>query len=158
MRVCLSLNSPTDDEFEETLRKNYSHNIQQSREKQEQMSAFLRNAMVDPNGQQQQRMNEVLLGGRGQQKRLYAVDETIYGTEEGAKLQQAAQDAASMQKPSKAKKRRRRKQKVEKVADAEPQETDGQYTEVLVKQSLVAVALVGAVAAGSMFMGGGKRS
>ena len=122
------------------------------------MSAFLQNAMTDPNGQQQQRMSEVLLGGRGQQKRLYAVDETIYGTEEGAKLQQAAQDAASSQKQTKGKKRRRRTQKVEKLEDAEPQEIGGQHTDVRVKQSLVAVALVGAVAAGSMFMGGGKRS
>ena len=121
------------------------------------MSAFLQNAMMDPNGQQQKRMNEVLLGGRGQQKRLYAVDENIYGTEEGAKLQKAAQDAASLQKQSKAKKRRRRKQKVEKHEEAEPQET-GQHTDKRVKQSMVAVALVGAVAAGSMFLGGGKRS
>ena len=79
-------NAPTDEDFEKELSKNYSQNIQSSREKHVQMTQFLQN-MKDPNNtnnkEQQQRMQEVLLGGRGQKKRLYAVDEEIYGTEEG---------------------------------------------------------------------------
>lgn len=155
-------NAPSDEEMEEELRKNYSHNIENNRDKHQQMNAFLQ-SMKDPNSEQQKKMSEVLLGGRGQQKRHYAVDETIYGTEEGAKLQQEAQEKA------KKKKKRKKKKKSSDVVEAdkdsgnvgERELSDGQKESTIgvnVKQSAAAVAVVGALAAGATFFLGGRRS
>ena len=111
------------------------------------MNAFLQN-MRDPNSDQQKKMDEVLLGGRGQQKRLYAVDEKIYGTEEAAKLQKEAQ-----QKAKKGKRKKKRKGKGNADGNVE-----GGILSSGATQSVAAVAVVGALAAGASFFLGGKRS
>ncbi|KAL7541889.1 hypothetical protein ACHAXR_011334 [Thalassiosira sp. AJA248-18] len=142
-------NAPTDEEFEEELRKNYSHTIDTSRDKHAQMNTFLQN-IKDPNSEQQKQMQQVLLGGRGQQKRLYAVNEDIYGTEEGAKLQQEAQQ--------KAKKGRRKKKKKKAGGDLEQSDLENGQDSSRVRQSVAAVAVVGVLAAGASLFLGGKRS
>ncbi|KAL7450116.1 hypothetical protein ACHAWC_002093 [Mediolabrus comicus] len=162
-------NAPTDEQFEKELSKNYSQNIQSSRDKHVQMTQFLQN-MKDPDKsvEQQQRMQEVLLGGRGQQKRLYAVDDSIYGTEEGAKLQKEAvmgssssnnNDGIIKKKRMKMKKKKRRKNK-EGNNDESDVGSDNERTEnKLLKQSVAGVLIAGTLAAGvSMLLGGGKRS
>ena len=165
-------NAPTNEQFEKELSKNYSQNIQSSRDKHVQMTQFLQN-MKDPNKnvEQQQRMQEVLLGGRGQQKRLYAVDDSIYGTEEGAKLQKEAvmgtngggggnnNDGIIKKKRKKMKKKKRRKNK-EGNNDDSDNGSDNERTEnKLLKQSVAGVVIAGTLAAGvSMLLGGGKRS
>lgn len=128
--------------------------------------------MKDPNKsvEQQQRMQEVLLGGRGQQKRLYAVDDSIYGTEEGAKLQKEAVMGSSSSNNNdgiikkkrmkmKKKKKKRRKNK-EGNNDESDVGSDNERTEnKLLKQSVAGVLIAGTLAAGvSMLLGGGKRS
>ncbi|KAL3790627.1 hypothetical protein ACHAW5_004194 [Stephanodiscus triporus] len=147
-------NAPTDEEFEEKLRQNYSQNIDNSRDKHAQMNAFLQ-SMKDPNSDQQKKMNEVLMGGRGGQKRLYSVDETLYGTEEGAKLALAAQEEAK----KKAEKKRKKKKRESKASDEGS--VDGMSSSTggrIVKSSVAAVAVVGALAVGASFFLGGRRS
>ncbi|KAL7444262.1 hypothetical protein ACHAXM_009374 [Skeletonema potamos] len=158
-------NAPTDDEFEKELSKNYSQNIQSSRDKHIQMTQFLQN-IKDPNSDQQQRMQEVLLGGRGQQKRLYAVDDAIYGTEEGAKLQKEAVEGSSGKIIKKKRKKRKIKGKENDSDSSGEKGTTNQNnitkttdSNVRLKQSVAGVVIAGTLAAGvSMFLGGGKRS
>ncbi|KAL7498249.1 hypothetical protein ACHAWT_006181 [Skeletonema menzelii] len=162
-------NAPTDEEFEQQLSKNYAQNIQSSREKHVQMTQFLQN-MNDPNNsEQQKRMQEVLLGGRGQKKRLYAVDEDIYGTEEGAKLQKEAVDnsrgSGKIIKNKKNKKKNKRKDETDGERatlandDNSTTTTTGTESSVRLKQSVAGVVVAGTLAAGiSMLLGGGKRS
>ena len=131
-------------------------------EKHSQMTNFLQN-MKDPNSNQQKEMDAVLRGGRGQQKRLYSVDESIYGTEEGAKLQKDAHEKAEADKKKKKnKKRRKKKQGDDDNTDGTIDEGNGgdeNTTVRVVKQSVAAVAVVGALAAaGASFFLGGKRS
>ena len=119
------------------------------------MATFLQN-MKDPNSDQQKQMDQVLLGGRGQQKRLYAVDENIYGTEEAARLQQVAQ-----QKAKKGKRKKKKKKKSSNAGDkGELTKNDLEKTEQdsHVKHTVVAVAVVGALAAGASLFLGGNRS
>lgn len=118
------------------------------------MNAFLQ-SMKDPNSEQQKKMNEVLMGGRGGQKRLYSVDETLYGTEEGAKLALEAQEEAK----KKAEKKREKKKRESKASDEGS--VDGKSSSTggrIVKSSVAAVAVVGALAAGASFFLGGRRS
>ena len=113
-------------------------------------------------------MQKVLLGGRGQQKRLYAVDEEIYGTEEGAKLQkEAAAVDSSGKKIIKKKKNKQKKKKKRKdendddegVTLASDIATNSTDSSVRLKQSVAGVVVAGTLAAGiSMLLGGGKRS
>ena len=118
------------------------------------MSNFLQN-IKDPNSDHQKKMDAVLLGGKGQQKRLYAVDESIYGTEEGAKLQLEAQQKADMKK----KKKRRRKKKKNEMEDHDVDADIGSSSSVIsVKQSVIGVAAVGALAATASLFLVGKRS
>eukprot|EP00584_Thalassiosira_punctigera_P024768 CAMPEP_0172555138 /NCGR_PEP_ID=MMETSP1067-20121228/58120_1 /TAXON_ID=265564 ORGANISM="Thalassiosira punctigera, Strain Tpunct2005C2" /NCGR_SAMPLE_ID=MMETSP1067 /ASSEMBLY_ACC=CAM_ASM_000444 /LENGTH=181 /DNA_ID=CAMNT_0013343647 /DNA_START=100 /DNA_END=645 /DNA_ORIENTATION=- len=148
-------NAPSDEEHEEELRKKYSHIIEQSRDKQAQMTTFLQN-MKDPHSDQQKQMNQILLGGRGQKKRLHAVDEKIYGTEEGAKLQQEAQ-----LKAKKGKRKRKNKGSADAdgaVGDSGKSDLKSGQQSVSVKGSVAAVAVVGALAVGACFFLGGKRS
>ena len=127
-------------------------------EKHSQMTNFLQN-MKDPNSNQQKEMNAVLRGGRGQQKRLYSVDESIYGTEEGAKLQKDAHEKAEADKKKKNKKRRKKKQGDDDNNSGTIDEgNDGDTTVRVVRQSMAAVAVVGALAAGASLFLGGKRS
>ena len=130
-------------------------------EKHSQMTNFLQN-MKDPNSNQQQEMNAVLRGGRGQQKRLYSVDESIYGTEEGAKLQKDAHEKAEADQKKKNKRRRKKKNKGndDNTGGTIDQGNDGDEntTVRVVQQSMAAVAVVGALAAGASFLLGGKRS
>ena len=119
------------------------------------MSNFLQN-IKDPNSDHQRKMDAVLLGGKGQQKRLYAVDETIYGTEEGAKLQLEAQQKAAANDMKKKKKKRRKKKKSE--VDENVDTDIGSSSVISVKQSVIGVAAVGALAATASLFLGGKRS
>ncbi len=123
------------------------------------MTTFLQN-MKDPNSDQHKKMDQVLLGGRGQQKRLYAVDETIYGTNEGSKLQQ---EAAMVQQREKNKKKGRKKKKKESTGEgAASEELDAENDNMqeisTVKRSVAAVAVAGALAASASLFLSGKRS
>ena len=117
------------------------------------MNSFLQ-SMKDPNSDQQKKMNEVLMGGRGKQKRLHSVDETLYGTEEGAKLALEAQEKA---KKKREKKRKKKKNEIEASVDSVDGESTFTVSRVL-KSSVAAVAVVGALAAGASFVLGGRRS
>mmetsp|Transcript_17601 Transcript_17601/g.36666 ORF Transcript_17601/g.36666 Transcript_17601/m.36666 type:complete len:185 (-) Transcript_17601:101-655(-) len=151
-------NAPTDEEFEKELQKNYSQNIKNSREKHESMTKFLQ-GIKEQNKDQELKMAEILRGGKGQQKRLHSVDEKIYGTEEGAELQSEAQESSHDNKSKKKKKR-------DAVAEGKSQnELVNEMTTMQqssgddrVKQSIVAMALVGTLAAGASLLFGGKRT
>lgn len=159
-------NVPTDEEFEQTLRKNYSHNIQSSREKHGDMNKFLK-GVIQNDEEQQERMAEVLRGGRGGQKRLHAVDLSLYGTEEGAKLQREAMMKKQQEQEEKkigkkkGKKKKQSKGKLERDMNIEGGDTvdDGSdNNSKVMKQSVAAVLVAGTLAAGATLLLGGKRS
>jgi len=96
------------------------------------------------------------------------VDDSIYGTEEGAKLQkEAAVDGGGkiIKKRKRKKKKKKRKDKdVKGGSDAEGatlanDNVTNDDSNVRLKQSVAGVVVAGTLAAGiSIFLGGGKRS
>lgn len=80
------------------LKKNYSNNIEGSKAKRQEFSTFLQ-GMKDPssNANAEKKMGEVLRGGRGETKRHYAVNEELYGTDEGVRLRKEAKDKQKQQ-------------------------------------------------------------
>lgn len=138
-------NAPSDEEHEAELRKKYSHHIEASKDKHESMSKFLQ-GMKDPNNKEQQAMMaEVLRGGRGGQKRLHAVDRSLYGTDEGARLQKQAMKHSI-----------KKKNKKSKNEEANSDDNEDRKRKVI-KQSVAAVAVAGVLAAGASVFLGGKR-
>jgi hypothetical protein len=120
-------------------------------------------SMRDPTIDQQKKMNEILMGGRDKQKRLYSVDESIYGTEEGkASLEVAERE---MKKAERLRKKKNKKKGVDnKDVDNEDDSAmtssvDSSYTATgIIKSSAIAVTCIGLVAAGASLFLGGKRS
>ena len=140
-------NAPSDEEHEANLRQKYAHHIEASKEKHENMSKFLQ-GMTDPNNNEMQaRMAEVLRGGRGDKKRLHAVDEGLYGTDEGAKRQLQEMD----------KTKRKVKKKGAKGSAAASIDEESIRKQQVIKQSVAAVAVAGVLAAGAIVFFGGKR-
>ncbi len=122
------------------------------------MTKFLQ-GIKEQNKDQELKMAEILRGGKGQQKRLHSVDENIYGTEEGAKLQKEAQENSNDKKSKKKKKRGAvGGGKAEKELEDEGIMMQQSSGDDRVKQSILAMALVGTVAAGASLFLGGKRS
>ena len=97
------------------LKKNYSNNIEGSKAKKQEFSTFLQ-GIKDPssNANAEKKMGEVLRGGRGETKRHYAVNEELYGTEEGVRLRKEAEDKQKQQ--TRRKDQRQRDQKGEAVS------------------------------------------
>jgi hypothetical protein len=115
-------NHETDEEFESKLRENYGTKIEGSKDKKAEMVKFFQ-AMKDPNAnpEQDKKMMSVLHGGKGDIKRHYAVDESLYGTEEGVLKRKEAEEGLLVnsdgsnetKKKKKKKKNRKRKKKQE---------------------------------------------
>jgi hypothetical protein len=160
-------NHQTDEEIEKVLGENYTKNIQGSREKKQDMVKFFA-AMKDPtaNREQEMKMREVLYGGKGEKKRHYAVDESLYGTEEGLEKRKLAEQQNENKKKSKKKKRRRKRKVVkgEEKVDAkqvvkaeEGENSGGVALFALEKKSVAAVGALGVLALATMLIGN-KRS
>lgn len=116
----------------------------------------------------EKKFEEILKGGKEASKRHYAVNESLYGTEEGVKQRHLAEEE---RKQRQKKKNRRAAPKGEKKSEERKEikngETiEGQSRDELINQdmsgtrtkSIVAVAVLGTVAAGASIFFGGRRS
>ena len=180
-------NHQSDEEFEDMLRKNYANNIEGSRAKRQEMATFLQ-GIKDPNSNAdtEAKMAEVLKGGRGESKRHYAVDESLYGTEEGVRLRHEAEEEQKSQSRKKdarnrgstssktkdwkeeldevskggggkvSKKKTKRKAKSKGSGDDSADSV--KVTSSVDTKQLALITVVGAFAAGIGFLLGGKKS
>jgi len=159
-------NHQTDEEIEKVLEENYTKNIQGNREKKQEMVNFFA-AMKDPaaNPEQDKKMKEVLYGGRGEKKRHYAVDESLYGTEEGLEKRKLAEEDGKKKVVKKKKKKKKKKKDVDSDGDEkvkmkevdEGLEESGSAGFAMEKKSVAAVGAVGVLALAALLVGN-KRS
>lgn len=116
-------------------------------------------SMRDPTIDQQKKMNEILMGGRDKQKRLYSVDESIYGTEEGKLSLEVAEK--EMKKAERMRKKKNKKKGIGiKAVDDEDDSamTSGVDSSTIINSSAIVVTCLGLVVAGASLFLGGKRS
>ena len=139
-------------------------------------------AMKDPNDhpEQDKKMMQVLHGGRGDIKRHYAVDEKLYGTEEGVVKKKEAeevllQDVGEKQK-KKLKKKKRKRKKVKATEEdssakeniSEEKHEDGTKTDAgaqmttrslpYVQQATLSVLAIGSLAVVANLLSGKRGS
>lgn len=93
-------NKASDADFEEELRKNYSHNIQASQSNRAEMVKVVE-ALKRGNVSKDKRIDEMLHAGKGDKKRHYPVDEKYYGTEEGIAAKERIQEELKMKQAKK---------------------------------------------------------
>jgi hypothetical protein len=139
------------------LKENYASKIQGSKEKKQDMVKFFESMKNHNDPDQEKKMRQVLYGGKGDIKRHYAVDEKLYGTEEGAKLAEEAKKEKEF--PTKRKKRKKqRKSSATKDDDDEAKEKElsvlGRSTTKHVVSGMLALGVLGGVS----FIIGGKKS
>jgi hypothetical protein len=118
-------NKKSDRELEQILIKDsyYRENVTTSHERRAELQKILNN-MANPGSdiELEHRMTEAFHGGRNDQKRLYPVNQTLYGTEEGVAEQQRAMEE-SMRKEEEKNTRRRNKRKAKKSDSISDKET-----------------------------------
>lgn len=102
-------NKPSDEELEKEIRTKYSTEVKASENSREAMKEFFK-GIRDPNqmnSKQEEELSKILRAGKDTVKRHYAVDETLYGTEEGS---QQAEELQRLAKEESKKKKKRMKQ------------------------------------------------
>jgi hypothetical protein len=121
-------NKKSDKELEQILTSKdsyYRETVDASRERRAEFQTFFNSLKDGSDPDAQRRMKEALTGGKGDQKRLYAVDETLYGTEEGVAEKQRASEEWK-RKEEERQTRRRKNNKNEKVTTHSTSSVDKQ--------------------------------
>ena len=159
---------PTDEELEQELRQRYAARVAETSGRSAAMREFFQHTIYEPDGSQDERLKEVLHAGRGDKKRLHAVDEKLYGTEEGA--------AEKKRQEEERKKREeyRKKKKAGEIVEEEPPKSKNSKSKeaknapkspeapsngglVINTQSAATLGAVALLAAGMGFLAGGSR-
>ncbi len=178
-------NHKSDEDLEKILEENTANKalIQNSRDKKQDMVNFFE-SMKNSDTTQESKMREVLYGGRSDMKRHYRVDESLYGTEEGARLAKEAQEGSSgsggekgdqgsqgegevggeKRKKRRKKGKRKKKKKVDDDHDDTPssessetsKENSERQRQGIMNKGVVATGAAGTIAlAALIFLGGG---
>lgn len=102
--------------LEQTLRSKYGKEIRDIESKREKMSevylAAIKNPGSDP--RQDERLRQVLRGGRGDVKRQHAIDPQYYGTEEGLEKQRLNQEEIKIHQEEERQRRKRAQKRLKK--------------------------------------------
>lgn len=116
-------NAPTDEELEKVLRKDYSHNIENSQKRSHEMVKFINDIKNKSNASRDDQLMKILQGGKDgsgvNYKRSHEVDENVYGTTEGAEKAEKLQ-AKQLLKQKKKKKKLKKKKRDAKLQKDQP--------------------------------------
>jgi hypothetical protein len=105
---------PGEERLNEEIRAKYGNNTQ-VRERNQALKEFFVNA---EQGIEDQRLQQVLYGGKGEKKRFHAVDKELYGTEQGLVVKQQVTEEIEQSVEEK-KRRRKEKRRLKKKAQAD---------------------------------------
>ena len=146
--------------LERKLRDKYGKEIKEVESRRAQMSEVYKATIKNPgsNAQQEERLQQLLRGGKGEVKRHHAIDRKYYGTEEGLERQklneeqmQAHQEAekAKMKKIKKKLKKLKKKKKKQAEEGEEDSSTDSESEDNSATRTRKIVGATGAVALAS---------
>ena len=141
-------NAPSEEDFKEILETKYGQQIETARASRAGFQDFM-NEMKNDSKELDKKMNTVLYGGKDSAKRVYAVDDTLYGQSDGLKLKKQSLENIRQEKIRRAKENRDKgdiKTETESLPLSNPQ-----------IKSMVAFAAVGTLAAAIGFLLGGNK-
>ncbi len=119
----------------------------------------------DANPEHDKKLQEVLRGGKGDQKRHFAVDDKLYGTEEGVQKRKEAEEQLELEK-KKAANRKKKGKKRKKAGDQKDEKQSKnsakeEYISTMLpnaKQTTATVVGVGTLALLATLLSGRKSS
>lgn len=159
----------SEEELEHQVRERYAERIAEQRPQSAAMADFFQHAIHKPDGSVDETFQQVLYAGRGGKKRIYAVDEKLYGTEEGV-----AEKKRQEEEQKKRQEYRRKKKAGEIVDDEQTKKSKSSSGAsknetpkadvtptpggmVINTQSAATMGAVALLAAGVGFLAGGSR-
>lgn len=160
---------PSEEKLEEEIKSRYGAEVRENHQHNEHMAEFFRRTM-DKGGisKLDDRVEEVLHGGKGVKKRLHEIDEKLYGTAEGVAEKKRMEDELKEQKKRRKLKKRQAEEKPEQPIAVEhdknapkPEESSSSspsWTRKIEPGSVGLVVVVATVAAAVGFLAGGGRS
>jgi hypothetical protein len=161
-------------ELEEKIRSRYGDKVQVATTKNQAMADFYQQAILNAeSGTQDDRLKQVLYGGKGEKKRFHAIDKELYGTHQGVEEKKKVEKELALERERRRERRRIRKEKrkaaLAAAVAAEGESTGESDTEKNARKTtsfgalvnhqsavVISVAAVGAIAAG-FFWGGHSR-
>lgn len=170
---------PDSEQLEERIRERYGQDVAVAHQKNRAMQEFYQNAIKDAEGgTEDDRLSQVLHGGKGEKKRLHAIDKELYGTQAGVetKLQMKKQleTAAAEKKERRRKQRQKKKGVIETTSDDNEEKSRRDAPDQPQPRTIAAVStsdkgvrttqLVTLIAVGTLaaltgfFAGGGRRN
>jgi hypothetical protein len=108
------------DALEQEIRDRYGPEVRLNAEKNKAMGELFQRTIRNPDGSADSKLDEMLKGGAGGKKRMYAVDEKLYGTKEGVKERQRTEEEIKKQKEE----RKKRKKEKKALAASQPKSND----------------------------------
>ena len=163
---------PSDEELEQQVRERYAARIAENKPKNAAMAEFFQHAIHNPDGKVDDSLKEVLYAGKGGKKRFYAVDEKLYGTEEGVAEKKRQEEERAKREEYRRKKKAGEIKEEEKPEKSKSSKANGNETNVetpssstpsgggalvLNTQSAAALSAVAILAAGVGYLAGGSR-
>jgi hypothetical protein len=114
--------------LEEKLRAKYGNEINLVESKKHQMSELYMAAIKNPgsNEEQEKRLQQVLRGGKGDQKRHHAIDTKYYGTEEGLEMQKKNAEEMHEHQEEERKKMKKIKKRLKKLRKLREEQGEGE--------------------------------
>jgi hypothetical protein len=160
------------DELEEKIRARYGDRVQEATTKNQAMADFYQQAILNAeSGTQDDRLKQVLYGGKGEKKRFHAIDKELYGTPQGVEEKKKVEEELAQEKERKRERRRRRKEQRKAAQAAEGESTDESGTAMNTEKNLpttslglgtqtaavISMTAVAAAIAAGFFLGGNNR-
>lgn len=156
-----------DERLQQELRERYANDIQVATTKNKHMAEFFQHAIRNPDGKVEDQLDAVLKGGKGDKKRLYAVDERLYGTKEGVEERKRMEEQLAKERRKKKRRKRKKKEAAKAAAEAAAKEPSAlsktvagikAKIESVDKQQVATVAVAASLAAAVGFLVGGRRN
>jgi hypothetical protein len=84
---------PEEEELEQEIRKRYAPDIAKNQQNNAAMQELFQHAIKNPDDAvEDDRLAQVLYGGKGEKKRFHAVDKELYGTAQGVEQRNRLQE------------------------------------------------------------------
>lgn len=142
----------TEEELEQEISSRYQRDVNLAKGRSKDMAAVLQRAFQHDDKKMDQQLDELIRSGAGGKKRMYSVDDKLYGTAEGTQ----AREKAEQQQQKKLKKKKRNKAQTANELPVEKTESQTQANLINAKSVAAVTGVAAAAVIAGVFLGGRK--
>lgn len=155
------------EELEAKIRERYGDKVKDVAKKNEAMSEFYQQAIVNAeSGAQDDRLMQVLYAGKGEKKRFHPIDKELYGTSQGLEERKRVEEELALEKERRRERRQQRKKKRKALAQGQteaeakvesPEKAVTRTKSFEIPQAAAVISLAALAATVGFFLGGSRR-